>query len=73
MAPAAIEPAPLRFVTQHLNHCANAVPHLQIGCVKLKDSKFFFSQSQFALNVFLGVILVCHQSSQKNLGFFFLF
>ena len=26
MTPAGIEPATFRFVTQHLNHCANAVP-----------------------------------------------
>jgi len=27
MTPAGIEPAPFRFVTQHLNHCDNAVPY----------------------------------------------
>jgi len=26
MTPAGIEPATFRFVTQHLNHCATAVP-----------------------------------------------
>ena len=26
MTPAGIEPATLRFVAQHLNHCATAVP-----------------------------------------------
>ena len=28
MTPAGIEPATFRFVAQHLNHCATAVPHL---------------------------------------------
>jgi hypothetical protein len=27
MTPSGIEPATLRFVTQHLNHCATAVPY----------------------------------------------
>ena len=27
MTPAGIEPATFRFVAQHLNHCATAVPH----------------------------------------------
>ena len=30
MTPAGIEPATFRFVAQHLNHCATAVP--LIGC-----------------------------------------
>ena len=28
MIPAGIEPATFRFVAQHLNHCATAVPHM---------------------------------------------
>jgi len=28
MAPSGIEPATFRFVAQHLNHCAAAVPHV---------------------------------------------
>ena len=27
LIPAGIEPAAFRFVAQHLNHCATAVPH----------------------------------------------
>jgi len=27
MTPAGIEPATFRFIAQHLNHCATAVPH----------------------------------------------
>ena len=29
MTPAGIEPATFRFVAQHLNHCATAVPELK--------------------------------------------
>jgi len=30
LTPAGIEPATYRFVAQHLNHCANSVPILQM-------------------------------------------
>ena len=30
MTPEGIEPASFRFVAQHLNHCATAVPKLQL-------------------------------------------
>jgi len=30
LTPAAIEPATFRFVAQHLNHCATAVPSLYV-------------------------------------------
>ena len=32
--PAGIEPATFRFVAQHLNHCATAVPRRCLGAVK---------------------------------------
>jgi len=31
MTPAGIEPATFRFVAQHLNHCATAVPKVDTG------------------------------------------
>ena len=37
MTPAGIEPATFRFVAQHLNHCATAVP-----LFPLYLTKFFF-------------------------------
>jgi len=33
MTPAGIEPATFRFVTQHLNHCATAVPFYKEYCL----------------------------------------
>jgi len=35
MAPTRIEPATFRFVAQHLNHCATAVPSNRLGTVKI--------------------------------------
>ena len=35
MTPAGIEPATIRFVAQHLNHCATAVPHVQYPIRKI--------------------------------------
>ena len=35
MAPAGIEPATFRFVVQHLNHCATAVPNKNYKITKL--------------------------------------
>jgi len=34
LTPAGIEPATFRFVAQHLNHCATAVPALGWGDIK---------------------------------------
>ena len=31
MTPSGIEPATFRFVAQRLNHCATAVPHVELG------------------------------------------
>ena len=38
MTPAGIEPATFRFVAQHLNHCATAVPKLNYT-----EENFFIS------------------------------
>ena len=35
MTPAGIEPAAYRFVAQHLNHCANAVPSMILKWMKM--------------------------------------
>ena len=35
MTPSGIEPATFRFVAQHLNHCATAVPPFILYCNKL--------------------------------------
>jgi len=34
MTPAGIEPVTFRFVAQHLNHCANAVP-IQVSALSI--------------------------------------
>ena len=35
-----IEPATFRFVAQHLNHCATAVPHYKYASIENKYGKF---------------------------------
>jgi len=37
LTPAGIEPATFRFVAQHLNHCATAVPNSEGTAVKKKN------------------------------------
>jgi len=37
LTPAGIEPATFRFIAQHLNHCATAVPIFGGGLTYLKD------------------------------------
>ena len=37
MTPAGIEPAAFRFVAQHLNHCAIAVPIINIIIINYYD------------------------------------
>ena len=44
---AGIEPATLRFVAQHLNHCTTAVPTLCIMCMKLIAEYFFLADVAF--------------------------
>jgi len=38
MTPAGIEPATFRFVVQHLNHCATAVPIIRGGIIFTSSS-----------------------------------
>ena len=50
MTPAGIEPATFRFVAQHLNHCATAVPDGQRYCPKHVES---YSKNKFEKLVLL--------------------
>jgi len=36
VTPSGIEPATFRFVTQHLNHCASAVPNIKMFLQELR-------------------------------------
>jgi len=43
MSPSGIEPANFRFVEQHFNHCATAVPpEIHEGWIKLKKKGIWF-------------------------------
>jgi len=48
MTPAGIEPATFRFVAQHLNHCATAVP--QVLASYIHDSLFICIQRNYDIN-----------------------
>ena len=51
MTPAGIEPATFRFVAQHLNHCATAVPYIYIYIYIIK----FIVKQQTARKRFITV------------------
>ena len=52
MTPAGIEPATLRFVAQHLNHCAIAVP-----------AEYMQMSSSISVSVGVGITLVTSRTS----------
>ena len=47
MTPAGIEPATFRFVAQHLNHCATAIPTCHSTSLKLGLATSLMSASQY--------------------------
>ena len=51
---AGIEPATLRFVAQHLNHCATAVPVIYTRDIKSTEILANFKARLGACNVLLG-------------------
>jgi len=51
LTPAGIEPATFRFVAQHLNHCATAVPSVaQCWVQYLTDTAYAMAMAQKKLN-----------------------
>ena len=63
MTPAWIEPATFRFVAQHINHCATAVPfvHFQSMIVAVYTELFNINLSVFfstACNTFRMIIVI---------------
>ena len=46
MTPTGIEPATFRFVSQHLNHCATAVPNIYMYWTQLKRRLITFSPEE---------------------------
>jgi len=59
LTPAGIEQATYRFVAQHLNHCATAVPNMYIYIYKLQMSEIslFLPVTFFLLPCLHGVYL----------------
>jgi len=61
LTPAVIEPATLRFVAQHLNHCATAVPiyiYIYIYLKKAYDS----GRREVLYNILIGLRVDKHLS-----------
>jgi len=52
LTPAGIEPATFRFVAQHLNHCATAVP---IVLYMVGNINVYFNNNGFFLTVFMAL------------------
>jgi len=65
MTPSGIEPATFRFVTQHLNHCATAVPTIGVQAIKNHTRNIYktFIQSGpkvgIDYTVYSIVVMVC--------------
>ena len=61
MTPAGIEPATFRFVEQHLNHCATAVPPEELH-------KFVLPES--AIIIIIIIIIITIRLKMYSLSFF---
>ena len=62
LTPAGIEPATFRFVAQHLNHCATAVP-LHYGASETKTCMFVCIMY---VCVYVGVYIYMQITTVKN-------
>jgi len=61
MTPAGIEPATFRFVAQHLNHCATAVPSSLKNEVKYNKKRIFYTAIHVDVRCFyLPVVIFWH-------------
>jgi len=58
MTPAGIEPATFRFVAQHLNHCATAVPSSLKNEVKYDKKRIFYTAIHVDVRCFYRPIVV---------------
>ena len=53
VTPAGIEPATFRFVAQHLNLCATAVPKEKRGYWKLKDTALLLCTREITNSIYV--------------------
>jgi len=65
LTPAGIEPATFRFVTQHLNHCATAVPG-SVGYFPVFGNHVFLHSSTFAASCISLPSSLRARQSKKN-------
>ena len=70
LTPAGIEPATFRFVAQHLNHCATAVPKQLLGDVKnekILENKRRSVRLYSVENSLWNSLWTCHQTENDRM------
>jgi len=63
MTPAGIEPATFRFVAQHLNHCATAVPRTSVS------NLFYFGMTLYMFRTVFPSIIRSSRASRQQYHF----
>ena len=66
LTPAGMEPASFRFVVQHLNHCATAVPHGFVDFLNIQCIRHFCSNLRKIWRFQLIIMRICKNSFSRS-------